>query len=110
MVFFYLFLQRSASVFFPSSSTAYLADMNGQKKGGCGHFMAEWDQHVSCPAYLADMNGQRKGGCGHFMAEWDQHVSCPAYLADMNGQRKDGCDISWLNGISMCHVPLTSQI
>ena len=24
--------------------------MNGQKKGGCGHFMAEWDQHVSCPA------------------------------------------------------------
>ena len=73
------------------SCPAYLADMNGQKKGGCGHFMAEWDQHVSCPAYLADMNGQRKGGCGHFMAEWDQHVSCPAYLADMNGQRKGGC-------------------
>ena len=24
--------------------------MNGQKKGGCGQFMAEWDQHVSCPA------------------------------------------------------------
>ena len=24
--------------------------MNGQKKGGCGHFVAEWDQHVSCPA------------------------------------------------------------
>ena len=48
--FLRFFLQRSASGFFPSSSTAYLADMNGQKKGGCGHFMAEWDQHASCPA------------------------------------------------------------
>ena len=44
------FVQRSTSDFFPSSSTAYLADMNGQKKGGCGHFMAEWDQHGTCPA------------------------------------------------------------
>ena len=39
--------------------------MNGQKKGGCGHFMAEWDQHVQRDL-ASSAASETEGGQGRF--------------------------------------------